>query len=93
MKRIKEWWKKLKYWQICGIVALFLTFFVPWIVKVLTGSDFFADVVIYPSFVLCQIISSVFEPVFCAVYISPFINIIIGMIIGKIIDMKRIKNE
>ena len=90
MKKIKEFWKKMKYWQIGGIVALFLTFFIPWVGKNLfIGNNGLVEFVLYPSFLLCQITSFVFEPIFCAAYISPFVNVIIGMTLGKIIDIKK----
>lgn len=84
MNKIIKWWGKLKYWHIGGILALILTFLIPWVGKIITGKDFLVDIILYPSYLIC--IPTRIDPPFCALYIVIFVNIIIGVILGAIVE-------
>jgi len=100
MKKINEYWSKLKYWQMGGLIGLILGFFIPVLSLALSLlSEFFIGIFIISSIPIWLILPEI-ELLFNIPYrghtpsliiillfeaiLYPIVGVIIGYIIGKI---------
>ena len=103
MRKIKEFWNKLKYWQKGGIIGL-LVGLIPYLAFYLFNVDMFpflaiplAIPVILPMIVISLLVGSQSDPLAIegiaayALIISPIFYLILGFIIGLIIGKLKKK--